>query len=300
MRLRHIEVFHAVYTTGSVTLAAKLLSISQPAVSKMLSHAEGQLGFGLFDRVKGRLVPTPEAHQLFQQAANVYDCLGQFRELSQNLNVGSAGNIRFSVTPAFSQEIVPRTIKAFLHDQPNVHVAVNTRHCSEVANGLINRQIEFGVVFERAAVPGLVEQVLCSAEFVVLSPKGWLSESRERLSPSVLADIPFVRLNDRGPLGQLLRGHLDQTAVRWNTIATVGTYHIAKSLVVQGAGVSIVDEVTARSNGLDGVDLHFLEPALSFKIKALWPESVPLSAPSKALLLSFKSELESMLSRKTS
>ena len=61
MRLRHIEIFHAIYTTGSITNAAKILHVSQPSVSKVLSHAEMQLGFNLFDRVKGRLIPTEEA-----------------------------------------------------------------------------------------------------------------------------------------------------------------------------------------------------------------------------------------------
>ena len=65
MRLRQIEVFHAVYSCGSVTGAAEILNVSQPSVSKVLAHAEQQLGFPLFDRVRGKLVPTPEADRLF-------------------------------------------------------------------------------------------------------------------------------------------------------------------------------------------------------------------------------------------
>ena len=45
MRLRHVEIFHAVLTTGSLTGAARMLNISQPAASKVLQHAEQQLGF---------------------------------------------------------------------------------------------------------------------------------------------------------------------------------------------------------------------------------------------------------------
>ena len=66
MRLRHIEIFHAIYTTGSITNAAKILHVSQPSVSKVLSHAEMQLGFKLFERVKGRLVPTEEAEMMLK------------------------------------------------------------------------------------------------------------------------------------------------------------------------------------------------------------------------------------------
>jgi DNA-binding transcriptional LysR family regulator len=63
MRLRHIEIFHAVYTTGSITNAAKLLYVSQPSVSKVLAHAELQLGFQLFKRAKGKLIPFAKCHK---------------------------------------------------------------------------------------------------------------------------------------------------------------------------------------------------------------------------------------------
>ena len=50
MRLRHIEIFEAIRRTGSLTEAAAALHISQPAASKLLAHAEAQLGFKLFER----------------------------------------------------------------------------------------------------------------------------------------------------------------------------------------------------------------------------------------------------------
>ena len=66
MRLRHIEVFHAIMQAGTISGAALLLHISQPAVTKVLQHCELQLGMPLFDRVRGKLYPTPEAQRLFR------------------------------------------------------------------------------------------------------------------------------------------------------------------------------------------------------------------------------------------
>lgn len=61
LNLRQIEVFRAVMITGSINGAAQLLYVSQPAVSRMLSHTEARIGFQLFERVKGWLYPSPEA-----------------------------------------------------------------------------------------------------------------------------------------------------------------------------------------------------------------------------------------------
>ena len=54
MRARQLEVFIAVMRAGTVTAAARMLNISQPALSQILLHTEDELGFTLFERVKGR------------------------------------------------------------------------------------------------------------------------------------------------------------------------------------------------------------------------------------------------------
>ena len=80
MRLRHIEVFHAVYTCGSITAAAKMLNVSQPSVSKVLAHAEQQLGFALFDRLKGKIIPTQEAERLITHVTDAYENINELRK----------------------------------------------------------------------------------------------------------------------------------------------------------------------------------------------------------------------------
>ena len=99
MRLRHIEVFHAVYTYGSITAAAKFLSVSQPSVSKVLAHAEQQLGYLLFDRVKGKVIPTLEAERLIGHVSDVYQSIDELQRVSHNIADSDKGCIRLAVTP---------------------------------------------------------------------------------------------------------------------------------------------------------------------------------------------------------
>src|SRR5687768_8239468 len=64
MNLRQMEVFRAVMVSGGVNSAAALLHVSPPAISKVLAQAAKSTGLVLFERVRGRLIPTPEAQQL--------------------------------------------------------------------------------------------------------------------------------------------------------------------------------------------------------------------------------------------
>ena len=91
MRLKHIEVFNALMSTGSVVGAARLLFISPPAVSKALKMVEDELGFLLFQRVQGRLEATAEAQALYEEVAKIPPQLAALRTLTQQLKTGDGG-----------------------------------------------------------------------------------------------------------------------------------------------------------------------------------------------------------------
>ncbi|HZG32268.1 MAG TPA: LysR family transcriptional regulator, partial [Sphingopyxis sp.] len=110
MKLRQIEIFHAVYVTGSVSAAARLLNISQPSVTKILRYAESSLGLSLFERTKGRLVPTEDAHELFVEVEEVQKRVEQLRRASRNLRFGQGRTLRVSVLPSLGLGAIPEAV----------------------------------------------------------------------------------------------------------------------------------------------------------------------------------------------
>ena len=79
MKARQLEVFCMLMRCRTVTRAAEMLNISQPALSQVLLHLEDQIGFKLFNRVKGRLVPTAEAVTLLPEAERLHAELQGFK-----------------------------------------------------------------------------------------------------------------------------------------------------------------------------------------------------------------------------
>jgi DNA-binding transcriptional LysR family regulator len=73
MDVRQLRCFDAVLTTGAMTLAAELLGLAQPTVSITIQQLEKEIGFSLFHRSKGRLVPTPEAYWFHQATKEALD-----------------------------------------------------------------------------------------------------------------------------------------------------------------------------------------------------------------------------------
>jgi DNA-binding transcriptional LysR family regulator len=277
VRLRHIEVFQAVYSSGSVTRAAEILNVSQPSVSKVLAHAEQQLGYALFDRVRGKLIPTPEADQLYSHVLTVNDSVDRLRHVAENLREAEAGKIRIAATPAFGIDLLPRAIASYREMHNDTVFVVETLHLDEMASALLESRLEVGLAFDPDEIPGISGELLDHGSFVALTPPGIDFGAKKALEIGDLAKHPFISLDDRGPLGRLLSTHVESSGVQINAVAYAETYQVAKALVSYGVGVTITDEVTAKSSGHDNVRVWPLAPVLQFRIAALWLDKVPMS-----------------------
>lgn len=88
-RLRQIGVFHAIMATGAFSEAGQMLFGTQPAVSRILAAAEYRLKFPIFERTKGRLIPTPEALRLFSEAQLINNGFNQFNAQAAGLPLES-------------------------------------------------------------------------------------------------------------------------------------------------------------------------------------------------------------------
>lgn len=87
--LRQIEVLRAIMVTGTVGGAARLLKVSAPSVSRMMKHAEGQIGFKLFSKKAGRYTPTQEARDIFHQVNGIYDKVEDLHDVVQRMKRGA-------------------------------------------------------------------------------------------------------------------------------------------------------------------------------------------------------------------
>ena len=297
MRLRQIEVFHAVYSTGSMTAAAAMLNVSQPSISKVLAHAEQQLGYLLFDRVKGKLVPTPEAHRLFSHVATVYSDVDRLRHVAENLRSGNTGHVRVASTPAFGVELLPRAVASYRSEHPDVIFEIETLHHDEMTDALLESRVDIGLAFEPGATPGITEQALARSRFVVLAPRGTCFGGKTELSASDLRGHPFIGMNSRGPLGRQLATYLGSAEADLDVVTWSETYQVARALVECGAGVTITDDITARSGDCSNLMVLPLAPALRFEIKALHLASVPLSIGSQNFVRHLSKSLRNFLAR---
>ncbi len=294
MRLRHIEVFHAVYVTGSITNAANFLHVSQPSVSKVLAHAELQLGFALFQRIKGRLSPTVEAQQLFGEVDKVYKQIRSVRNSVENLKKGKTGCINVGLTPALGFDILPKAVAQYKDNHPGVKINILTIHNNEVLQGLLEHTIDFALMFSPPSLPGVEQQFICESQLVMMYPNQYFPTQPKKITLNQLEGHEVIGIWDSGPLGDLIWHRLAEDNVPINTNIKVKTYFLAARLVAQNIGICIIDEFSARGNISDNVSIATIEPTLSFKLKALYLDNHKPSQIATGLLDTIESVANSI------
>jgi DNA-binding transcriptional LysR family regulator len=287
MRLRHIEVFNAVMLTGSVSAAARLINVTQPAVSRLLAHAELQLGFALFHRHKGRLVPTQEAQTLYPHIERLFTQLDEVQRLASSLRGEQReGELHILTVLALSHEVVPRALAAFHALHPDVQVTIDALHSPQIVSALALQEADLGFVFTAPAHPSLVQETLAQGRMACVAPRGMLAAPLVRSGAVRLADLvhtPVVRLPGNDPLGAMLNLACREADVGLTAAFTVQTYHAALALAHHGLGVALVDACTAASADRSRVDVLALEPCMPVPVKVLRMANRPASLLADAM-----------------
>jgi DNA-binding transcriptional LysR family regulator len=284
VRLRHIEVFHAVMQAGTISGAAKILHISQPAATKALQHCELRLGLPLFDRVRGKLHATPEARRLFVEVEKVSRDLVAIRRLAANLGAGKSERVRLSCIPTLGASVVPAGIVEWTRAFPDARCELSTNHTREIVSALLLGEVDLALSLQDPRHPGIKVEVLASGPLMALCPRGSPEGCKE--TPLRVADISseLISMADGDPLGTLVTNAFENAGMLPVSRITVQTYQVARALVEAGAGMTIVDPFTATSADLSLVRLRPVSPAVQVPLYLLTAASAPLAQSARKLV----------------
>lgn len=292
MNLRHIEIFHAVYVNGSVSAAARALNVSQPSVSKTLRHAEGLLGFELFQRIGGRLVPTEDAHALFADVADIQERVRALREAGRNLRSGAGTTLRVSALPSLALGMLPSAVSRFLAKRPEVRFDLQTVHHDDLLRRLYERESDIAIASELPRGAALMHRWLGEGELVVFYREEDMPDAPARVELSQLAGRRFISLAGSGPIGLLLSDELDRLGITLDEVVAARTFYIAAALVRAGVGMAVVDSFTAEAWMAPGLAMRPLKPSLAFDVHAIHLLDRPPSALASEFLAMLGDEIE--------
>lgn len=294
MNLRQIEVFHAVYLHGTVSAAARSLNVSQPSVTKVLRHAERSIGLPLFERSKGRLIPTQDARTLFVEVSEIQDRVRSFRQVCQNMRHGRGSLLRISALPSLGLGAIPEAAAQFMAAHEDILFDLQTLHHDEMVRKLYERETDIAISFEVPLSAPVAHQVIGEGELVVLYREEDIPDAPARIHLDELREHKFISPVQSGPIGRMLSSELSRLDVVLDEVVSARTYYVAAALVRAGVGMAIVDNFTAQASLAVGLASRPLQPAITFDINAVYLQNRPPSRTASEFLELLASVIEKL------
>jgi DNA-binding transcriptional LysR family regulator len=262
MELNQLRGFLTVAKTGSFTQAARLLFVTQPALSIQIKGLEEELGEPLFERQGKQIYLTAAGQMLRERAEQILGLVEQTNQEIVALQGLRAGRLTIGTNDSICLYLLPELIHFFRDRFPGIELHLTNRHSTEVVSLVIEGMVDFGLVTLPALEPRIEAKPLFWREDVAICSPGHPLTRQHSVTLADIAQYPLLLLDK----GSHSRGLLDQLLARAGLMPKVvmelGSVEVIKRFVEIDLGVSIIPGFTAeaeiRSRRLHAIRLHWL------------------------------------------
>ena len=276
LTLRQLETFREVMRSGSISAASRTLLRTQPAVSTMIANIEKELGFSLFQRERGRLKPSPEAHYLLEETEEVLERMGRTVRTMAEFGTLERGHLRIACHPAASSYFMPRVLAAFLDTRPNVKADLMMRASHVVEDLIASQQFDIGLA-ETPSKRGSIKIEPFDPKCVIAISKSDPLAERDVITPADLDNYPMAMLFEGHTVTVATEKAFARSGKILNRRFVLRTFLPALELVSCNLCAAVVDRITASTSPVAGVVFREFEPAITSGVAILVPAHRPAS-----------------------
>jgi DNA-binding transcriptional LysR family regulator len=266
---RQVEAFRAVVRTGTTVEAALVLHTSQPSISRLIGELEVAVQLKLFDRLKGRLVPTAEGVAFYDEVRRSFAGLQRLSEAAAGLAQFRGRELRIGSLPVLGLVLLPGVVARFQSRYPDVRMVLGVADSTNIREWVAYQQVEVGYVEEG------IEPLECDARLlfrvpavVVVRPGHPLTKQRV-VTAKDLDGMDFVHLwrghGERRQIDEALAHARVSVTTKAETQYAIGVC----ALVAEGVGVGIVNPIVLLGAVRFDVEVRPFQPTLEFGILEL-------------------------------
>ncbi|MDP5055971.1 MAG: LysR substrate-binding domain-containing protein [Marinomonas hwangdonensis] len=237
--LRQLQIFEAVVHTGSVTAAAELVAISQPAASQALRELEALLGRPLFRRHGKRLQITPQARHLLPQARAVLSQIEQIESMGNDDEL--SGSLHIAASVSVGNYLLPKQMSLFKRQHPNIRFNLDIGNTQSVIQQLLTGKAEVGFIEGYCQHAELMSQVWLKDQLVVF---GSAQEDRsEHLSWEDLTEANWVMRESGSGTRNILEQATASKIPQLNVVLSLAHMEAVKQAVIHQMGLGCLSKM---------------------------------------------------------
>ncbi|WP_434169432.1 LysR family transcriptional regulator [Peribacillus frigoritolerans] len=246
MKLENLKMFCLVVDEGSLSQAARLSFLSQPAVTRQIHQLENYYNTLLFDREEGRLKVTEAGKLLYPFAKAIVNDFNHSKEVIQQSTGKYNANLIVGASLTIGEYLLPSLLGRFKKQQPEIKVTLTIKNTPRVLEDLSNDVIDL------ALVEGLVENTdfivdkFAEDELILVCPSDHPWKDRKEIQLEELGNERMIWRESISGTRLIVENMLREHGVleKIESYMEIGSTQAIKSAVEAGLGISILPRLT--------------------------------------------------------
>lgn len=249
--LQQLQVFTAVAGAGSVTAAARALHMTQPAATQAIRELERRLGVPLFERVRNRLVLTPEGEGFLGRALDLVELAGEAAREVAHGRLG--GTLRLGASTTIGNYTLPRPLGMFLAEHPALRIELSVDNSSRIVEAVVAQDLPVALIEGPCTHPDVVLERFLPDELVLVCHPGHPWAGRDDVPPTELLRARFILREPGSGTRDVVEEVLGRHGVRLESDLLLGHTEAIKTAVEAGLGVSLLSRAACEAEVRAGV-----------------------------------------------
>ena len=300
MDTRRLYSFVRVVDAGSITRAADLLHIAQPALSQQMTALESLFGQQLLSRSKQGVEPTEAGRVLYRHARVILRQLEQAQADVEVVGRELAGGVSVGLAPYSTVNALAFPLLSAVRARyPRVLLHINENFGGVLSEALMTGRMDMALLYESGPIRGVDFERLVTEELVVVAPDGIELPARadDAVTMADLADVPLLLPGPTHTIRRVVDQAFSQAASAANVVGEVESVPLMARAVRGGLGATVLPRSVARRM-IGGSELHqrHLTPALEVQVSLGTASGQTLSRAAEAVRELLREVLRSYLS----
>lgn len=283
MNLRRLKYFVKIVDIGSLTQAAEVLHIAQPALSQQVATLEGEMDQQLLIRTKRGVTPTDAGKVLYTHARNILRQCEQAQMAVHNAGNVLSGQVSIGLAPGTSaSSLVMPLLREIRETWPDILVYLHENSGHALNEKVINGQLDMALLYDRTPEKGLNCQPLMQEELYLV---GTGVSPGAQIDLSEVAGMNLYLPRDYSAVRQRVDEAFSLRRLSAHIIGEIESLSTLSAAISSGMGVSVLPESAAKSltAPINGWMSKIISPSLHLPLTLNTSSALPMSASARAV-----------------
>lgn len=290
--LHQLQVFLKITQTKSITKAAEVLHLTQPAVSIQLKNLQDQFDIPLTEVIGRQLYITEFGKEIALAAENIINEVYKINYKTSAFRGILSGKLKIAVVST-GKYVMPYFLSDFTNANRSIELEMDVTNKTGVINALKNNEVDFALVSTLPSGIGIESEFLLTNKLFLVASQS-ISSSDKKNMGDYLSNAPLIYREEGSATRIAMENYLGKQGVQVNMKLQLTSNEAIKQAVISGLGLSVMPLIGLK-NELENGSMKII-PVKNLPIVTnwmlIWLKGKKMSPSANAYLEFIKTEKE--------